>query len=472
MRDSLQIPAELRAHGEIKPRGSERVTLSPLHEGRFGRMFRKLSPAPTLPPDELVALANAMVDTDSPTSWDGAPTLRDNRDIPAGYTYFGQFVDHDITFDPASSLQRQNDIDALRDFRSPRFDLDSLYGSGPADEPFQYVRGSKGLELLVEPNREGIEDLPRNSQDVALIGDPRNDENIIVSQLQLVFLKLHNRVGAEVAADPAVPEEAKFEEAQKRVRWLYQWVVIFDYLPRVVGKDTFADIVRRDRHGRIDLVHALYRPKNNPFMPIEFSAAAFRFGHSMIRGIYDLNGIVRQRPIFTAAPMTDPLADLRGFRRLPQGWTADWSLFFEIDDSNPQPSRLIDARLVNPLFQLPTIEGEPSLALRNLQRGEALGLPSGQDVARHIGVQVLTATDLGAREPTPLWFYLLKESELLGDGGLHLGPTGGAIVGQVLVGLLEGDPTSWFNVNPSWVPPLPAGENTTVPDLIKFALGQ
>ena len=473
MRDSLSVPAELRAHGEIPLRGGLRVAVSPLHEGRFGRMFRKLSPAPPLDPDQLAALAASMRDDGAPTGWSGTPTPRDNPRIPVGYTYLGQFIDHDITFDPASSLQRQNDPDALVDFRTPRFDLDSLYGSGPADEPFQYTRASKGLELLVEPNREGIEDLPRNSQDVALIGDPRNDENIIVSQLQLIFLKLHNRIGAEVRDDPAIAREAKFEEAQRRVRWLYQWVVLFDYVRRLVGDDAFEKIVERDRDGRVkDIVRPLYKPKNNPFMPIEFSAAAFRFGHSMIRGIYDLNSAVREKPIFTPGPLTDPLADLRGFRRLPAGWTADWTLFFEIDGSAPQPSRLIDGRLVPALFDLPGFEDERSLAMRNLLRGQRLDLPGGQDVARHIGAQVLSGADLGAPEPTPLWFYLLREAEELGDRGRRLGPAGGAIVGQVLAGLLELDPTSWLSIDRTWVPPHPAGADFGMPHLIGLALGQ
>lgn len=389
---------------------------------------------------------------------------------PVGYTYFGQFIDHDLTFDPASSLQRKNDVDALRDFRSPRFDLDSIYGSGPADEPFQYVRGSRGLALLLGPNANGIEDLPRNVEEVALIGDPRNDENIIVSQLQLVFMKLHNKFGAEVGADPAVEAEKQFEEAQRRVRWHYQWTVLFDYLPKVIGRHTFDDIVKRDRQGRIkEIVRPIFKPTNNAFMPVEFSAAAFRFGHSMIRGTYDLNQQVTARPIFTRGPMVDPLADLRGFRALPAFWTAHWPLFLDMGGSAPQPSRKIDARLVEPLFDLPGLDGPTSLALRNLLRGQALGLPSGQDVARRLGLRVLGGGELGAPEPTPLWFYILKEAELVADGK-HLGPVGGQIVGQVLAGLLELDPTSFYNVDRTWIPTIPPGEDLRLADLVAFAI--
>lgn len=468
MRDALAVPADLRLHGEIPLRGSQRVPLSALYEGRFGRLFRKLSPAPPLDTDVLRALAEQMRDDQPPGGWGGTAEPRDNPKIPAGYTYLGQFIDHDITFDPASSLQRQNDVDALHDFRSPRFDLDSVYGSGPADEPFQYVRGTRGLRLLVEPNRGGVEDLPRNSEDVALLGDPRNDENTIVGQLQLLFLKFHNRVGQLVAEDASVPEQAKFEEAQRLVRWHYQWIVVFDYLPRVIGSDTFDALLERDDEGRIEeLKQRHYRARNNAYMPVEFSAAAFRFGHSQIRGAYNLNAAVIDRPIFTAGPLSDPLADLRGFRQLPQGWTVDWSLFFEIDGSVPQPSRLIDSRLVPALFDLPTVDDETSLALRNLLRGQLLGLPGGQDVARAMKIAPLSGAELGAPEPTPLWFYVLKEAELLGDGGQHLGPVGGRIVGEVLLGLFELDPHSWYNVDRTWTPTF--GDGTwDMPALVRF----
>ena len=172
-----------RLHGELPVRGSKRVPRSPINEGRFGRMFRRLPPLPPLPNDELLALAEQMREPTAPSPWGGTPENLDNPDIPAGYTYLGQFIDHDITFDPTSTLQRVNDPDALVDFRSPRFDLDSIYGSGPIDEPFQYQRGTSGMRMLLGQNASGDRDLPRNTEGTALIGDPRNDENTIVSQM-------------------------------------------------------------------------------------------------------------------------------------------------------------------------------------------------------------------------------------------------------------------------------------------------
>ena len=450
-------------------RGMRTVPLSSMHEGRFGRMFRRLPPMAPLPDDVLRDLSERMREAEAPAGWSGTPTGGDNARIPAGYTYLGQFVDHDITFDPTSSLQRQNDPDALHDFRTPRFDLDSLYGSGPADEPFQYERNSKGMRLLIEPNRNAIEDLPRNSQDVALIGDPRNDENTIVGQLQVLFLKLHNRLGEEVAADPTVPEELRFQETQQRLRWHYQWVVARDFVRRVIGDEMFAKLFTVDDDGRPEIKTRYYRPKKRPYMPVEFSAAAFRYGHSQIRGIYDLSPNVTQRPIFISGPLSDQFADLRGFRALPPGWTVDWPLFFAINGSAPQLSRRIDAKLVPALFDLP--DGGGSLAFRNLKRGQALGLPSGQDVASYLGEEVLTGAVLEAPEPTPLWLYILKEAELRADGQ-HLGRTGGRIVGEVLLGMLEGDPQSWYSVARRWQPSLPDADGDgefTMADLVTAA---
>ncbi len=465
----------VRLHGVLPVRGITRAPLSPINEGRFGRMFRRLSPMPLLDDVTLQALAEQMREPEAPSGWSGTAQDLDNEDIPAGYTYLGQFVDHDITFDPTSTLQRLNDPDALHDFRTPRFDLDSLYGSGPIDEPFQYRKGTDGLVLLIEPNANGMEDLPRNSEGVALIGDPRNDENTIVGQLQLLFLRLHNKLAAEVQADQSIPAEQRFAEAQRRVRWHYQWVVVHDFLRRIIGDDVFDDLYQpRDKKtGLPDVDLRYYRVKNNPYMPVEFSAAAFRYGHSQVRGIYNLNNVAVDRPIFIPGPLTDQFQDLRGFRPLPPQWTVDWTLFFEIDGSTPQPSRMIDAGLVPALFDLPDSGG--SLPFRNLKRGQALGLPSGQDVARLLRTEPLTTSDLGgAPEPTPLWFYILKESEVRSDGGKHLGPVGGRIVGEVLLGLLRADPGSWFSAEPTWQPTIPDDDGDGVvgmPDLVKFALG-
>lgn len=420
-------------------------------------------------------------------SWEGPyaqPDDLDNPAIPAGYTYFGQFVDHDITFDPASSLQRENDPDALTSFRTPGFDLDSVYGSGPADEPFRYDRDEPTKLLLGESN--GQLDLPRNAQGVALIGDARNDENLVVSQLQLVFLRLHNELLDEVAADARVPADRRFEEAQQRVRWHYQWVVIHDYLRRLVGEELLERLFPlNDATGVRAFRLAHYRPRRNAYIPVEFSVAAYRFGHSQVRSAYHLNDRARDRPLFVPGDQAGESDDLRGLRPLPIECALDWKLFLPIEGSTPQPSRRIDALLAAALFDLPgrPVAEPQSLAERNLRRGQAFGLPSGQDVARLLGApHVLSGAYLGGvPEPTPLWFYILKESELtaadpenpIGSKGTRLGPVGARIVAEVFLGLLRADAKSYVNMDPKWQPTIPAAnpeEGLTLADLVRHAV--
>jgi hypothetical protein len=478
--DLASQEARPRIHG-VTPRGLRNQPLSPLFEGRFGRLFRRLPPAPTYSVEELNALAETMrEDSGANTGSWGQPNAQpeggDNAAIPAAYTYFGQFIDHDITFDPASLLGRINDPDALHDFRTPRFDLDSLYGSGPADEPFQYDVDAPGRMLIKLNPSTSEHDLPRNEQQVALIGDPRNDENTIVSQLQVVFLRLHNKVAELVDADPAIQPEKRFEETQKRVRWHYQWVVTHDYLRRVCGEDVLNskwDV----RHGLPEIRLRWYRAQKNAYMPVEFSAAAFRFGHSQVRAAYDLNGVVPNVPIFAPGDDVGPRDDLRGRKTLPDQWEIDWPRFLPIGAAElVQPSRLIDGHLTPALFDLPRFPpGEhQSLALRNLLRGQALQLPSGQDVARHLRVNsVFSGGELGSQlDPTPLWFYILKESELV-EAGQRLGPVGAQIVCEVLLGLLELDPQGYFKVQPDWEPTLEAADadaGFSLGDLVRFAV--
>ncbi|HEY5976897.1 MAG TPA: heme peroxidase family protein [Solirubrobacterales bacterium] len=428
------------------------------------------------------------------SGWGGGTPEKDKGDnprIPAGYTYLGQFIDHDITFDPASQLLRFNDPNALHNFRTPRFDLDSLYGEGPDDEPFLYEKNpdrepAKEGKMLVEDRGNGEFDLPRNSQSTALLGDPRNDENTVVSQLQATMLRAHNKLVDALGGN--------FEEARRQLRWHYQYVVANDFLRLIVPKKVMDSIVpdgeKPDwcRHCHCHFGHRL------PFMPVEFSVAAYRFGHSMVRPIYDLNANVLEKAIFDKGSPPDALTDLRGFRRLPDQWGIAWEKFFKLDESNPQPSRLIDIRLAPGLFQLPAVPAgdNDSLAGRNLLRGKALGLPWGEAVAKRLGFTPLTTEEAldgltledAARKElegrTPLWFYVLREAEKQsaeGDepgGGEALGPVGGWIVAQTLVCLLAGDKFAYVNIEPDWTPAkaglVPHEGDFEMADLIRFAI--
>jgi heme peroxidase len=464
-------------------RGIDHVAQAATFEGRFGRMFRRL---PTFEQSDefLQRLAQGMVEDPG--------TALDNPSVPAGYTYLGQFIDHDVTFDPSSSLQRANDPDALVNFRTPRLDLDSLYGRGPSDDPQLYVRDDPVKLLLgkgrdIETHAETDEDdLPRNFEGTALIGDPRNDENVIVSGLQLAFIKLHNRtvdlVRSEMQFSGDDPERQLLKEVQRLVRWHFQWVVVHDFLVRMCGQDVVNSIlVPLDPDDPDNPARAVetrfYKPKQSAYMPVEFSVAAYRFGHSMVRPTYRINEVVPELPIFAESEDPGPLEDFHGSRFLPAQWTIDWSFFFDTNGPGTarQPSRRIDTKLAPGLFKLPGAPPEmESLALRNLRRGRAMELPSGRRVATALGIpDPLTAEELGFDEPAPLWFYVLKEADVR-SGGERLGPAGARIVAEVILGLLERDPLSYLSVEPGFKPNLPDLDGDgrfTMPDLIRFALG-
>jgi len=532
-------PTIPKFHGTLPPRGLEGAPSSSVNSGRFGRMFRHL-PSSAPKDDSLADLGRKMIqgledgeldkelgvedDDENVAKLPGSEELR----LPAGYTYFGQFVDHDITFDPVSSLTRQNDPNGLVDFRTPRFDLDSLYGRGPSDQPYLYEPDGLHLALgreVPSPAATVGHDLLRNDAGRALIGDPRNDENLIVSQLQATMIRFHNRVLDQIEAEnPNLDKDEVFKLTQQTVRWHYQWVVIHDFLPRLVGAEVVADILRNEPYlapgpegGRsVDLVAPklrFYEWQNEPFMPVEFSVAVYRFGHSMARPSYLVNEVARTSPelpgvhrirLFLPGPQTpgQELQSLNGFRPLPDQWTVQWRFFLEgIEDGSnhehlPQPSYKLDAQLSNPLGSLPDSVAPPGtlgpgldpsllqdLAARNLLRGSRLGLPSGQDVAEAMGIDPLsdeqlfagieleqsTKDDLAGR--APLWYYVLKEAEVEA-GSAHLGAVGGRIVAEVLIGLLCGDPLSYLGVKPNWKPFLKGKTegHFTLADLANFAI--
>jgi hypothetical protein len=485
-----------RFHGD-RPRGSDFFPKSPSFEGRFGRMFRTL-PAAQFQENDLKALAAAMVAEPEPVENDEVDP-EENQGIEAGYTYLGQFIDHDLTFDPASSLQKQNDPDGLVDFRTPRFDLDNVYGRGPDDQPYLYedngVRLLLGRQVTGNTQDPQTRDVPRNTNPGgrarALIGDPRNDENVIVSQLQATILRFHNRMARLLPTLPgneALLNDPKrlFEETQRQVRFHYQWVVLNDFLPTIAGWDVVNGILphlKKKTNISVDKPDlSLFHWTKEPFIPIEFSAAAYRFGHSMVRPAYRLNTTLPDPfPIFGDSELTS----LTGFREFPSPWAIDWSLFFKIRPASPSSGRdrlqqayKIDTSLVNPLGHLPAVIGAnvPSLAERNLIRGWRMGLPSGQAVARFMNVDVIPdaelkvgkateedspdnglLTDISARFAgnAPLWYYVLAEAQQEFDGHddtpIRLGPVGGRIVASVFIGLLVGDNLSFLH-QPGWRP--------------------
>jgi hypothetical protein len=398
-----------------------------------------------------------------------------NEQIPAGFVFFGQFIDHDITLDTTSELDKQADATASKNFRNPTLGLDNIYGSGPEASPFLYDNEEEGKFFIDTGGWYYADDLPRNSQGTALIGDPRNDENHIIAQLQLAMLKFHNAVLDMVKNGDLDCErvyEDDFEEAQRLVRWHYQWVILHEFLPLTVGKHLVDDILKNGRQ--------VYAFEDTPFIPVEFSVAAYRFGHSQVPSIFAVNENNREVSLFGLNEVRRTDHETKEEARV------DWRLFFDFPNGgNIQYTRKIDEKLAKELLALPFIEPEEgnehrrSLAVRNLLRGKTFSLPSGQDLARAIGASnVHTPEELGLDgkngrpelEKAPAWFYILKEADLQ-QGGNMLGELGGRITAEVLIGLMEGDPRSYLNMAPNWEPCLPAEEEGTfkMSDLLRNA---
>jgi len=436
--------------------------LAAVPDGKYGRMFTGL---PVYAADEiaLLALGRAHAVIDSVIEPETGGAASDNLRMPAGFPIFGQFIAHDITAD-RSLLQHHASLNELRNFRAPRLNLEAVYAAGPVGSPYLYDDNDPDKFLIGITDAGQPDDLPRNRQGIALIGDPRNDVHLIISQMHLAFLKFHNRIVDALRAQ-GIDGASVFATAQQLVRWHYQWIVIHEFLPLNAGAELVEDILTNGRQ--------LYDYVERPFIPIEFADAAYRFGHSQIRATYRLNDQAEGR-IFP---------DLVGRRPIPQQRVIDWRYIFSVDPNHPpQSSKLIDGRMVHPLIDLPdAIVGatqnldERSLACRDLQRGRSLDLPSGEAVSRAVGIEPLTAVERGLDDPallgeTPLWLYILKEAEIR-EGGMKLGDVGGRIVAEVLIGLAEGDADSYRNAASDWRPTLPSAQpgTFTMADLLRFA---
>ncbi len=430
--------------------------------GKYGTMF------PDLPPCEadeaaLIALGRSGAFMDIAPGPHADDPAADNPRIPAGFTIFGQFIAHDITAD-RSLLHHHTNLNEIHNFRTPRLDLECLYGAGPSGNPYLYDIADADKFLLGVNDAGRPDDLPRNRQGVALVGDPRNDVHQPISQLHLAFLKFHNAVVDHLRQE-GVPAAEVFTQAQRLVRWHYQWIVSHEFLPLTVGDVLVDDIVE---HGP-----RFYTFDERPFIPVEFADAAYRFAHSQIRTTYRLNDHATGR-IFPECAGACPV---------PPEHVVDWKYFFRVDDAfPPQPSRRIDPHMAHCLIDLPQsvvgvteIPEHHSLAVRDLLRGRAIDLPSGETVARAIGIEPLSADEVGLNAQgwhgeTPLWYYVLKEAEVRA-GGERLGDVGGRIVADVLLGLIDGDPDSYRNAGAEWQPTLPGKQegSFTMADLLKLA---
>jgi hypothetical protein len=493
------LPARAAEDDEASPRRRRFV----LREDRFGRLFPDLSPFAA--PSE--ALRAALMEIGKPGGMMDAKDALDRGPVDlivdpalsannpnntahtAGTTFFGQFLDHDMTFDLSSRLGQPTDPEDSPNERTPALDLDSVYGDGPERDPelYEVARGrdrfdARGARFKLESG--GLfEDLPRARNRTAIIADQRNDEHLILAGLHAAFLLFHNKVAELVAARDRRDAPAQvFRTARLLATWHYQWLVLREFLPLIIGQAMVDDILENGRK--------FFRP-NRMFIPVEFQGAAYRFGHSMVRPSYRANlagdgGKAFFGMIFDPSQegAADP-NDLRGGVRAPRRFVG-WQTFFDFGDGEVKPNKQIDTKISTPLFNLPlsaiaTPGGPTSLAQRNLLRHVTWQLPSGQAIARHMKVPVLARGDLaelaglGANldASTPLWHYVLKEAQVM-EKGLRLGPVGARIVGEVFIGALQLDRRSFLAAAPQWQPTLPArsgqvtGEFRMV-DLLTFA---
>lgn len=405
-----------------------------------------------------------------------------NSSIAAGYTYLGQFIDHDITFDK-TALDRTGavDPDTIHNNRTPSLDLDSLYGGGPAVSPQLYEPDGARLRVgMCIESRDGDDrvvpaipnDLPRENRR-AVIADPRNDENLAIAQLHLAFIKFHNSFVEQLgAAFPTLPAGALFARAREATILHYQRIVLRDFLPRIVDPNAIQQVLLNG--------HSIFHTAQHHLMPIEFSAAAYRFGHSMVRPVYDWNRVFHQHEGAVAAATLELLFEFTQFSgsapgdelpffghgdTLPSNWAVDWRLMFDVEE-NPPPelfvvnrARKIDTNMALALKSLPeflamgiTDPALLSLACRNLLRGRLLALPHGLEVAQAMvatglphemltldqlrsGPHGATLERVGLLETPPLWYYILREAEL--NGGEPLGPVGSRIVAETIVALIR-----------------------------------
>lgn len=475
------------AHGEI-PRFNENP-LDAFDWDEFDYLLpdiAKFGPDSFLPQD--LKTINSLKALGETMAKDPQETDSDNSTIPAPYTYLGQFIDHDVTLttsvgalDPDLEISKPDfqpmkpteAVSMLRNRRTSGFDLDSLYGLQPAaaeaelSVPFSGDKFELGQVSIIgnRPNGKSDDnDLPRVRANAtrfakrARIGDPRNDENTIVAQLHLAFLKFHNAV---------IDRGLSFDVARAMVTHHYQWIVLTDFLPRICDANTVRSILERGNR--------LYRPiGNEKYMPFEFAVAAYRFGHSMVRSSYDFNVNFRKQNgaqavgtlnlLFTFTGLS---GDLGGKDTLPENWIIEWELMLK------DRTMKIDPTITPFLAKLP---GQPEpqdvmarLAKRNLLKGYLFSLPTGQALAEaflplsdHLTTADLEAAcrpkapgennsqwellrDAGFHTKTPLWFYILAEAKVKG-GGNHLGPLGSLIVGETIIGLMRANPNSILNV--------------------------
>ena len=397
---------------------------------------------------------------------------------PSAFVYLGQLLGHDLTRDETRLEHASPSLEKTENLHSPRLNLECVYGGGPNESPDLYDLSKRGAETFLLGQTRTVRGIPSTRDDFhrqngkALLADGRNDQHLIIAQLHVVFLQFHNRVVDLVTrggiADGRSSTETIFQTARRLVVWHYQWIIRNEFLRWFVLPDILADIERNGRR--------FFKPRTGeafPALPMEFTQAAFRFGHSAVQPEYEINrwlGVVRLRDLIRKKPSGE------NGEALPANRVVDWDRFTRTWGGNANFAENIDTLIPRDMFRLPTAAmpipfktKPPPLPEMTLLRGSRIGLPSGQEACRAAGMKPIAPAQIGfdddgnkflqrrgLHERTPLWYYLLREAEVLGirrfHGGECLGPLGSRIVAEVLLGVMDADPDYYLNVDPNWKP--------------------
>ncbi len=371
-----------------------------------------------------VAKTQALVDKLSlrmmrKADWEGQSQV--NRKIPAGYTYFGQMIAHDLVQSSTPFSGGGGLSSPQRDFRDARLVLDTIYGGGPGITPLAYEppdpTGDGVVLLRMGPTKmEGdgeeassgpVRDFSRgagcpfaadNTSNMQLrrdvyVADPRNDDNFFVSQLSTLFFTFHNLIYRSLSegrfddyfAVPNNTELKRFSLARRITALVYRRAVENDFLKKILNEDVW----KLYTQGK--LASATLGSQRDQRMPVEFSHAAFRLGHAMVLDDYKVNDTLSTEAGVGSATghlrLSDALrsssARFLKFVPIKATWLISWSKFFKVKDpANPQSSRRISPFMAGALRKselgfFPNVNGNGTgLIFRDLLRSTNTGLRS------------------------------------------------------------------------------------------------